>query len=75
MGCAGCNPDAREQAELWEVALKKAKQYAVEKNVMVVVYKNEVGEALYMEAKEAQALGIQGQFVSPVRPNANGGIH
>jgi hypothetical protein len=67
MSCNGCLLNEKERAQLWESKLKEAKQYAVKNNCFVVVYKNELGEAVFMEAQAARSLGITGQFVSPVQ--------
>lgn len=67
MGCNGCLLNEIEQAQMWDAKLNEAKEYAIKNNCFVVVYKNEMGEALFMEAKAAAGLGITGQFVSPVQ--------
>jgi hypothetical protein len=74
MGCPGCLLDAKEQSQRWDQTLRKAKEYAIENNVMVVVYKDETGESHFIEADKARSIGINGQFVSPLRPNTDGHI-
>lgn len=67
MGCNGCLLNEREQSQMWDQKLNEAKEYAVTKGVMVVVYKNEMGETHFMEAPKAREIGITGQFVSPLQ--------
>lgn len=67
MGCNGCLLNEIEQAQMWDAKLKEAKDYAVKNQLWMVVYKNEMGESLFMEAEAARALNIPGQFVSPVQ--------
>lgn len=66
MSCNGCLLNEKEQQESWDKALKEAKKYAIEKGVYMVVYKNELREAHFMEASAARDVGITGQFVSPL---------
>lgn len=67
MSCNNCLLNEKEQQESWDKALKQAKKYAGEKGVYMVVYKNELREAVFMEASAAREIGIVGQFVSPVQ--------
>jgi hypothetical protein len=72
--CIGCFTNEQEQERRWESKLKEAKEYAAKNNVMVVAYK-EHGEPKFIEADKAAAAGIQGQFISPMRSNADGGFY
>ena len=67
MSCGNCLLNEREQAQMWDQKLKEAKAYAVTNGVMVVVYKNELGETHFMEAPKAREIGITGQFVSQMQ--------
>lgn len=76
MSCAGCLLSEREKQERIISVSKTAKDYAVTHNKMVVIYWLDETTIWYMEAEAAQAAGIQPlQYISPLRPHADGGIH
>lgn len=76
MGCTGCLLNEREKQQAIDSAGKKAKDYAVEINKLVVLYWLDETTVSHMEADAAKSAGIQPiQYISPLRPNADGGVY
>lgn len=73
--CVGCFLDEKEKAIKLESKLKEAKEYAVKNQVMVIVYNDEVGQPQFIHADKAAELNIKGQYVSPLRPYADGSFY
>ena len=76
MGCEGCLLTEKEKQQAIKTAEKNAKDYAVNIKKLVVLYwVNEITIG-YMEAEAAKAAGEQPvKYISPLRPDANGGVH
>lgn len=59
MSCAGCLPNEKEQQAAIDRVTKEAKQYAIDKRQMVMVYKTDEGEIAYISLEQGYALGIR----------------
>lgn len=58
MSCGNCLPTQRELQELIEKVSIEAKQYAVDNQKMVMVYRMDDGTVAFMEAEAGRSLGI-----------------